>query len=587
MTDRFRPGGAATAARTLPTPLRVLAVSGDDQRHGSVHTLLELLPDTRAEIEHVTSSRHAVTALHGRRHDIVLVDRDADPPGTDGLALAERLVHEVPAVPVIVLSHAVDRAADRQAAEAGIADFLLVPGLSSERLEHAIRYALAHRRTVQRLQYEALHDTLTGLPNRVLFVDRLDQAIRRARRRHPECCAAVLFLDLDRFKVINDSLGHQSGDRLLQALARRLESTLRPNDTVARLSGDEFTLLLGDVGDPHEATVIAERVLQSLREPFIVDRRELFVGASIGIALATAQSAPAEVMHEADAAMYRAKADGKGGHAVFDAEMNEHVMRRLELERGLRRAIEARALDVDYQPIAQSATGRIAGFEALSRWPGGAPAEVLAIAEETGLIVALGRHLLETACAQLAEWRELSHGAGLTIGVNVSARQLVEPDFVPMLRRILRETGLDPSALRLEVSEHDLTRSGAGDATRQVLEQALEYAGVRTHIDDFGAGASPLRLLHRFPGDAIKISRALVAGIGRDAGALEIVRVVVGLAHSVGLEAIAEGVETREQLDHLKVLGCEFAQGPQVSAPLAAQDARELLETATVAGSSQ
>ena len=229
--------------------------------------------------------------------------------------------------------------------------------------------------------------------------------------------------------------------------------------------------------------------------------------------------------------------------------------------------------------VLQAATGRIVGFEALCRWPSGEPAEVLAMADETGLAIPLGRQILQTACAQLASWRRLPKGGGLTVGVNVSARQLAEPGFVEMVKEILSDTGLDPRALRIEVSEHDLTRGRGDDATRHVLEQALELAGVRTHIDDFGTGASPLRLLHRFPGDAIKVSRALISGIGTDAGAFEIVRAVVGLAHNLGLEVIADGVEKREQLDYLKVLGCEFAQGFYLSAPLGADDARALLET--------
>ncbi len=248
-------------------------------------------------------------------------------------------------------------------------------------------------------------------------------------------------------------------------------------------------------------------------------------------------------------------------------------MRRLDLEGDLRRAIEGRALEVAYQPIVQAATGRIVGFEASLRWPTGEPAEFLALADETGLSIPLGRQILTTACAQLAQWRTLPKGAGLTVGVNVSARQLGEPGFVQMLHEILRESGLDARALRIEVSEHDLSRGRADESTRRVLEQALQQAGVRTHIDDFGTGASPLRLLHRFPGDAIKISRALVAGIGHDAGAFEIVRAVVGLAHNLGLEVIADGVEQREQLDYLKVLGCEFAQGFHISAPLSAPEA--------------
>jgi diguanylate cyclase (GGDEF)-like protein/PAS domain S-box-containing protein len=432
----------------------------------------------------------------------------------------------------------------------------------------------------QRLQHDALHDALTGLPNRVLFLDRLDQAIRRAQRAHPEACAAVLFLDLDRFKLVNDSLGHQVGDRLLIAVARRLESTLRPPDTVARLGGDEFTILLDGVSDVHEASAIAERVQQTLRTPFTIDARELHLDASMGIALAGTDAAPETVLRDADVAMYRAKAAGKGRHAVFDARMHEQVMRRLDMESELRRAVEERLLDVVYQPIVQTTTGRIAGFEALCRWPderGGyvEPSEFVPIAEETGLIVPLGGWVLRTACAQLARWRALPEGAGLTMSVNVSHRQLSEPTFADVLAVALEDTGLDPRALRLEVKEHDLSREP--EAVVSALAHALEDHGVRSHIDDFGTGASSMRLLHGFPGDAVKVHRALVIGMGREAGAFEIVKALVGLAHNLGLEVIAEGVETAAQLDHLKVLGCEFAQGFHVSAPLSPEDATAMV----------
>jgi diguanylate cyclase (GGDEF)-like protein/PAS domain S-box-containing protein len=426
----------------------------------------------------------------------------------------------------------------------------------------------------RRLQHDAMHDALTGLPNRVLFLDRLDQAIRRAQRRHPEASAAVLFLDLDHFKLVNDSLGHLAGDRLLVDVAGRLESVLRPNDTVARLGGDEFTLLLDDVTDVREAILIAERVQQTLAEPFELDGREFHVGASIGIAVATADSVPEEVLRDADVAMYRAKGAGKGRHAVFDAGMHEQVVRRMDMEGELRRAIERRGLDVAYQPIVQAATSRLVGFEALCRWADVEPDEFVPLAEETGLVLALGRWVLETACAQLARWRRLPHGAGLTMSVNVSARELAEAGFVEMLREVLEATGAEPRALRLEVSEGDLSPEAGA-----VLERAFRDLGVRSHIDDFGTGASSLRLLHRFPGDAVKVWRGLVAGMGRDAGSFEIVRAIVGLAHNLGLEVIAEGVETREQLDYLKVLGCEFAQGFHISRPLTADAAGALVGT--------
>jgi diguanylate cyclase (GGDEF)-like protein/PAS domain S-box-containing protein len=432
----------------------------------------------------------------------------------------------------------------------------------------------------QRLQHDALHDPLTGLPNRVLFTDRLDQAIRRARRSEEEACAAVLFLDLDRFKVVNDSLGHHIGDRLLLAVAQRLEAALRPTDTVARLGGDEFTVLLTDVIDARGAILVAERVKQALRAPFELGGRELFVDASIGIALAGADASPADVLRDADVAMYRAKGDGRGRHAVFDAAMHAQVMRRLDLETALRHAVESGAIEVAYQPIVQTATGRIAGFEALARWPDGSggfhdPADFLPVAEETGLIVPLGAAVLHAACRQLAAWRALPGGAGLTMSVNVAQRQLAEPSFPDELANALDDAALDPAALRLEVREPELSRDP--DALRRLLAQLLTTHGVRSHIDDFGTAASSLRLLHRFPGDAVKIHRALIMGMGRDSGSFEIVKALVSLAHNLGLEVIAAGVETGEQLDYLKVLGCEFAQGFAICAPLAPGDAPALL----------
>jgi EAL domain-containing protein (putative c-di-GMP-specific phosphodiesterase class I) len=281
--------------------------------------------------------------------------------------------------------------------------------------------------------------------------------------------------------------------------------------------------------------------------------------------------------------MYRAKGEGRDRHAVFDAGMHEQALRRLNLEADLRRALEGGRLAVAYQPIVQAATGRIAGFEALCRWPDarGAfvdPAEFLPIAEETGLIVPLGRWVLGTACAEMARLRELPAGADLFVGVNVAGRQLGDPAFLETVGEALSATGLDPRALRLEVEEHALSRDPEG--ARRVLERAREELGVQAHLDDFGAGASSLRLVHRFPGDAIKIWRGLVLGLRQDAGSFEIVRAIVGLAHNLGLEVIAEGVETADQLDQLKLLGCEFAQGYHFAEPLTPAAARALLTAA-------
>jgi diguanylate cyclase (GGDEF)-like protein len=448
-------------------------------------------------------------------------------------------------------------------------------------------YAIVSTRALTELadlRHDALHDALTGLPNRALFLDRLDLSVRRARRQAVGFCCAVLFLDLDRFKLVNDSLGHLVGDRLLMAVAKRLEAALRPGDTVARIGGDEFTLLLDDVGDVHGASIVAERVLESLSAPFVVDGRELYASASIGIALVTADAAPQDVVRDADVAMYRAKAQGGARHAVFDQAMHDRVMARLELEAGLRRALERDELRVLYQPVIQTATGQISGFEALCRWtdPGGhaiEPREFVAIADETGLILPLGRFVLTEACRQLATWRRHPRGKTLSVSVNVSGRQLADPGFVQVVTDALYDARLDPRGLRLEVSESSMMDDP--EATRRVLGRLFDEHSVSARIDDFGLGASSLRQLHRFPGDAVKLDRTFVLPMLEDAAAHDIVKAIVALAHNLGMEVIAEGVETQEHLDRLKLLGCEYAQGFYIAGPLDAGAATALLDRGT------
>jgi diguanylate cyclase (GGDEF)-like protein len=445
-------------------------------------------------------------------------------------------------------------------------------------------YAIVSTRALTELadlRHDALHDGLTGLPNRALFLDRLELSVRRARRQKEEFCCAVLFLDLDRFKLVNDSLGHLVGDRLLMAVAERLEAALRPGDTVARIGGDEFTLLLDDVGDVHGASIVAERLHESLSAPFVLEGRELYVTASVGIALVSADRPPEDVVRDADVAMYRAKAQGGGRHAVFDEAMHERVMARLELETGLRLALERDELRVLYQPVIETATGRIAGFEALCRWTdrdGHAidPREFVAIADETGLILPLGRFVLSQACRQLAVWRAHPRGRDLQISVNVSGRQLADPGFVALVTDALSEARLDPRGLRLEVAESSIMHDP--EASRRVLGRLFDEHSVAARIDDFGLGASSLRQLHRFPGDAVKMDRTFVVPMLEDEAAHDIVKAIVALAHNLGMEVIAEGVETEAHLDRLKLLGCEYAQGFYIAGALDASAATALLD---------
>jgi diguanylate cyclase (GGDEF)-like protein len=511
----------------------------------------------------------ALAAVVEHPHDAVLLDS-----ALAGEATVRRLLEEDPRAQVIVLGDPSGAAAVEAARADGAVDHLPKAALDADTLVRAVRYASDHRRSVERLQHEALHDALTGLPNRTLFLDRLEQALRRARRRGPDSGAAVLFLDLDRFKVVNDSLGHHAGDELLQSVALRLDAALRPGDTVARMGGDEFTVLLEDVSDPREASIVAERVLATLADPFPIAGRELHVSGSIGIALAGPEVDPEELIRDADVAMYRAKAEGKARHAVFDAHMHRHVLARLDLETDLRRAIEAGALQVHFQPIVRTTSGEVTGFEALCRWQV-EPSEFVAVAEETGLIVPLGRFVLREAARRAAEW-------DACVCVNVSGRQLADPGFTRTVEEALADSGARPANLRLEVTESAMTQDREG--ALRTLADLRSRVGVRAQLDDFGTGASSLRFLHRFPGDALKIDRGLVIDMLTDPGSHEIVKAIVGLAHNLGMEVVGEGVETAEHLEKLRTLGCELAQGFHLSAPLTAEAAAHLLAPQRAAG---
>src|SRR5215207_9668966 len=526
----------------------------------------ELLGAGIADVHWVTRVSSALAAVVEHPHDAVLLDS-----ALAGEATVRRLLEEDPRAQVIVLGDPSGAAAVAAARADGAVDHLPKAALDGDTLVRAVRYASDHRRSVERLQHEALHDALTALPNRTLFLDRLEQALRRACRRGPDSGAAVLFLDLDRFKVVNDSLGHHAGDELLQSVALRLDAALRPGDTVARMGGDEFTVLLED---PREASIVAERVLATLAEPFSLAGRELHVSGSIGIALATPDVDPEELIRDADVAMYRAKAEGKARHAVFDAHMHRNVLARLDLETDLRRAIEAGALEVHFQPIVRTASGEVTGFEALCRWQV-EPREFVAVAEETGLIVPLGRFVLREAARRAAEW-------DACVYVNVSGRQLADPGFTRSVEEALADAGARPANLRLEVTESAMTQDR--ERALRTLADLRSRVGVRAQLDDFGTGASSLRFLHRFPGDVLKIDRGLVIDMLTDPGSHEIVKAIVGLAHNLGMEVVGEGVETAEHLEKLRALGCELAQGFHLSAPLTAEAAAELLAPQRAAG---
>jgi diguanylate cyclase (GGDEF)-like protein/PAS domain S-box-containing protein len=432
----------------------------------------------------------------------------------------------------------------------------------------------------ERLRHQALHDHLTGLPNRTLLMDRVSHALVRAERR--ETKVAVLFMDLDNFKYVNDSLGHEAGDRLLVEVAERLRDCLRAEDTVARLGGDEFAILLEDLEREQEASAVAGQVAQTLQPPILIDDREIFVTTSIGVAFGTCrEDRPEVLLREADVAMYRAKAGGKDHHAVYQPEMGELSSQRLTLEGDLRRALEREELKVYYQPKVLVETGKIVALEALTRWEHPErglllPTDFVPLAEETRLIIPIGWWVLEEACRQVKEWQKLyPSDPPLAVNVNLSARQFYDPDLVRKVAGVLEETALDPSSLVLEITEG--TAMEEAFSTTATLG-ALKGLGVKLAIDDFGTGYSSLSYLKRFPVDTIKIDRSIVEGLGRDRGDSAIVSATITLAHALGLEVIAEGVETDEEATELQALGCNFGQGYYWWTPQPAGETAALLE---------
>jgi diguanylate cyclase (GGDEF)-like protein len=425
----------------------------------------------------------------------------------------------------------------------------------------------------EQLRHQALHDPLSGLPNRALFMDRLEHALARADRRASK--VAVLFMDLDNFKITNDSLGHEVGDQLLVAVAERLKACLRPEDTAARVGGDEFTILVEEVDGLRDAARVAERIAESLQRPFALDQYEVFFTTSIGIALSgPLQKLPADLLRHADLAMYQAKHKGKARYEVFEPSMGTDVLERLQLESELRRAVERGEFKVYYQTVVTLEGGRIGGAEALVRWEHPKrglllPKEFLSVAEETGLIVRIGEGVLREACHQMRAWQERYPGTPpLTISVNLSTREFFHPKLIA---EVLDESEIDPASLQLEITEGAMT-SNATYSTDRTLRK-LKRMGVQLAIDDFGLGYSSLSYLKRFPVDFLKIDRSFIAGLGQEPNGVstkdtEIVKAMIDLTHGLGLRVIAEGVETSEQLAQLRNMKCDLAQGNYFSEPL-------------------
>jgi len=447
---------------------------------------------------------------------------------------------------------------------------------------YELQNEIMERRTVeQRLTYDSLHDAMTGLPNRVLFLDRLGQAIAYCKRR-TEYTFSVLFVDIDQFKVINDSLGHLTGDQLLIAAGKRMNACLRESDTVARLGGDEFAILLEITNEKSSVSKIAEKVQEALKLPFKLDGHELYITASIGVVVSVADYLyPEEVLRDADIAMYQAKAQGKARFEVFDIQMRSHVFSRLEMEQELRAALEDREFQIYYQPILSMKSDQLVRFEALIRWAHPTrgvllPGEFLPIAEESGLILPIEKWILNEACAQLKKWHEKYPSLqNVSVNVNVSNKLFSQLNFVEEVVKALQTNSLKAEALKLEITENVLIRNYA--AANEVFTK-LRNLGVQLEIDDFGSGYSALGYLQHFPISAIKIDKSFIDEIGKNPRGIELIRAIISMARELGMEAIAEGIETSEQLKQLKSLACNLGQGFFLSKPLDKASAEQMLE---------
>ncbi len=543
-----------------------------------IRDVLEQSPMFRSTVEHQVRLEKGIVRLAEGGIDVVLLDFSL--PDSFGIDTFRRLHYAHPEIPVIVLTGLDDDQLALQAVSEGAQDYLLKKDLEQRLLTRSIRYAIERNRAEQQLLHNAFHDTLTGLANRALFGDRLDMAMAGARRR-PTGQFAVLFFDLDRFKNINDSLGHNVGDQLLVALARRLETIIRPGDTVARIGGDEFAILVNDMHDVADAIQVAERILEGFKDPFHIDCNEVFVSASIGIAVHDHATTEADAMlRDADIAMYRAKAAGKGRYEIFNPEMHASAVALLKIETELRRALNRGEFIMHYQPIVALKERKILGFEGLVRWQHPerglvAPAGFITVAEETGLIVPLGWWVMEQSCRQIREWQsEFPMDPPLFISVNVSGRIFADHHVVEGILDILGRTGLPPESLRLEVTENVILEHSESVMAKM---QQLRAKGVQLSIDDFGTGYSSLSYLQRFQYDTLKIDRSFISGMQPGTDSQAIVETILTLASTLGIGVIAEGIETAEQMIKLRDLDCPQGQGFWFARPVNPMVIEEML----------
>ena len=556
-------------------PVRILLVEDDPRAALLIGEMLRMIWPEGLVLAHTERLGDATQELLERGASCVILDLSI--PGADQPGSIEQVRRASPEVPIVVLAERADEEEAVRAIRAGAQDYLLKGTLYPALLRRALRHAIERNRSEVRLAHLALHDQLTRLPNRALFLDRLGVALDRSRRTNTP--VAVLFLDVDNFKDVNDTLGHAAGDELLTALADRLQVMLRPMDTVARFGGDEFTLLFEDLESEREVVLIAERIGRATSMPIHLRTGETSVTVSIGITMvADPTVAPEIVIRDADAAMYRAKERGRARYELFDESSSQRALERIQLESALDRAVDRSELRVHYQPkISLDGAPGVTGFEALVRWQHPdrgliAPGEFIPLAEETGVVVGIGAFVLEHALERIVRWRRLR--PDLTVSVNLSARQLQDTAFAAMLTSAIAAAQVPPAAICLEIQERLVTGNPA--AAKRALE-GFKARGVTIAIDDFGAGSSSLSSLRSLPVDMLKLHQSVVAGLGTRPEEASIVGALVKLGHALGMQVIAEGVETDRQLAELRALGCDAAQGFLLGRPVPEEQVDALL----------
>ncbi|MCH8872166.1 EAL domain-containing protein [candidate division KSB1 bacterium] len=567
----------------LNEPIKILLVEDDLFYEDYLSEIFAEETEISYELNHVVRIKDCVEHLEQDNFDVILIDLNL--PDCTGLDTIYEVESQASNTPIIVLTEQDDNELAAQALQSGAQDYLVKGQIDRSTLERSIRYAIERNRLLEQLEeskrlqrHLAYHDALTILPNRHLLHDRLQQALAQSKRSGK--LAALLFLDLDGFKRINDTLGHGIGDLLLKSVAKRLKTTVRQVDTVARLGGDEFTIVLLEINHAQDAKDVAQKILKVISQPYKIEEHELFVTASVGISIYPDDGSDIEsLIRKADIAMYRAKGQGKNNYQVYNLSMDAKFFERLTLENSLRKAVENEELVAYYQPQVDLRTGEITGVEALVRWQHQKfglvpPDKFIPLAEETGVILEIDEWMMKTACRQIKNW-EREGIANIRVAVNLSTRQFRQKNLTEKVAQILNDSAVQPKNLCLEITENEVMQNI--ETTVEIL-QALKKMGVFLSLDDFGTGYSSLSYLKRFPIDVLKIDRTFVNGIPSDRDDTAISTAIVVLAHSMELQVIAEGVEKSEQIAFLQSLQCDEIQGFYFSRPLNAETVTDLLK---------